>query len=179
MRLFFPLLTFSLLHSLGLVSGRRLDGDGETPRPTPEPLLYRDEFKHGAILMETSLGSPRNGTSRRDLALGARQVCDPHSPRDSVDVAVRIPATLATFSHVPLQNPSPAAPRRIPYVDLLSKQDHCSSLFRRSAARTLLQPCVVAKDSFASALLHAVPAAKSAVLHQRVRHLICLFSASS
>ena len=61
------------------------DGDlyGEilrpTPTPTPEILLYRDEFKNGSILMETRLGYPSNGTSRKDLALGLRQVC--HLPR--------------------------------------------------------------------------------------------------
>jgi len=82
MRLFFSLLTFSLLHSVRFVSARwetGLDGDlyGEIPRPTSEPLLYRDEFKSGAILMETKLGHPRNGTTQRDLALGARQVYDP------------------------------------------------------------------------------------------------------
>ena len=81
MRLFSSLLTFSLLHSDGLVSGRGeigLDGDlyREIPRPTPEPLLFRDEFKHGAVLMETRLGYRRDETSRRNFALGARQVCD-------------------------------------------------------------------------------------------------------
>ena len=82
MRLLFSLTTFSLLHSLGSVSGRwepGLDEDqyAEIPRPTPDPLLYQDKFAHGPILMETRLGSPRNGTSPRDLALGARQVCHP------------------------------------------------------------------------------------------------------
>ena len=67
---------------LGWGAETGLDGDfyGEIPRPTPtptpEPLLYRDEFKHGFILMETRLGYPSNVTSRRDLALGSRQVCD-------------------------------------------------------------------------------------------------------
>jgi len=86
MRLFCSVLTFSLFQNVGFVSGRwetGLDGDlyGEVPRPTTEPLLYRDEFKHGAVLMETRLGSPRNGTTRRDLALGSRQVCDPSGPQ--------------------------------------------------------------------------------------------------
>ena len=79
---FCSVLTLSLLHSVGFVTGHweiGLDGGlyGETPRPTNEPLLYRDDFKHGAVLMETSLGYQRNGTTRRDLALGARQVHGP------------------------------------------------------------------------------------------------------
>ena len=73
-------LTFSLLHGVGFVTGHwetGLDGDlyGEIPRPTNQPLLYRG-LNHGAVLMETGLGYPRNGTTRRDLALGARQVYD-------------------------------------------------------------------------------------------------------
>ena len=81
MSLFSSLLTFSLLHSVLLVSGRwgtGLEGDlyGEIPRPTPDPLLYRDDFKHGSILMETRPGRERNGTARRDLTLGPRAVCD-------------------------------------------------------------------------------------------------------
>ena len=73
-------LTFSLFHSVGFVTGHwetGLDGDlyGEIPRPTNQPLLYRD-INHGAVLMETSLGHERNGTTRRNLALGARQVYD-------------------------------------------------------------------------------------------------------
>jgi hypothetical protein len=121
MKLFTFLLTFSFLHSVGLVSGRDADADGldwdaGIPRPTPEPLLYREEFKRGPLLMETNLGYPRNGTSRRDLALGARQVCDRHGPWDSIDAAVSIPAVQATFLHVPLQKNTHAAPRRILYV---------------------------------------------------------------
>ncbi len=66
----------------GLASGRweiGLDGDQneEIARPTSEPLLSADEFIHGFTLMETRLGHPRNGTLRRDLALGARQVGGP------------------------------------------------------------------------------------------------------
>ena len=78
MRPFSSLLTFSLLHSVLLVSGRWETGDldGDIPRPTPDPLLYRDDFKHGAILMETRPGRERNGTARRDLTLGPRQVWD-------------------------------------------------------------------------------------------------------
>jgi len=77
-RPFFFFLTFSL----GLVSGRREAGldevqYGDLPRPTPEPVLYQDEFRHGPILKEFRPGHLRNGTSRNDLALGARQVCDP------------------------------------------------------------------------------------------------------
>ena len=84
MGLFYFTLTASLLHSVRFVSGRwetGLDGDlyGEIPRPTNEPLLYRDEFKHGAVLMDTRLGYERNVTSRRNLSLSARQVCD-HPP---------------------------------------------------------------------------------------------------
>jgi hypothetical protein len=79
MRPFSSLLTFSLLHGVGLVSSRweiGLDGDlnGEIPRPTSEPLLYQREFNHGSTLMETSLGYPRSGLSRSSFALGARQV---------------------------------------------------------------------------------------------------------
>lgn len=82
MILFYSLLAFSLLHSDGFVSGRweiGLDGDEneEIPRPTSEPLLSPDEFVNGFVLMETRLGYPRNGTLRRDLALGARQVGGP------------------------------------------------------------------------------------------------------
>lgn len=82
MGLFSSLLPFSLPHSVGSVSGRweiGLDGDQneEIPRPTSEPFLSPDEFKHGSTLMETRLGYARNGTLRRDLALGARQVGDP------------------------------------------------------------------------------------------------------
>lgn len=77
MRLSPFLLTSSLLHGVGLVYGRweaELDGnlvDEAIPRPTPEPLLYQ---ANGPTLMETRLGYPRNGTARRDLALGSRQV---------------------------------------------------------------------------------------------------------
>jgi len=75
-------LTFFPLQSLGFVSGRwetGLDEDqyGNLPKPTPEPVLYQDEIRHGPILMEIRPGHLRNGTSRNDLALGARQVCDP------------------------------------------------------------------------------------------------------
>lgn len=81
MRLFSFVLTSSILRSVRFVSGRwetGLDGDlyGEIPRPTGEPLLYRDEFKRGAVLMETRVGYQRNVTSRRDLSLSSRQVCD-------------------------------------------------------------------------------------------------------
>ena len=81
MRLCCSVLTIFLLHSARFVSARwetGLDGElyGEIPRPTSEPLLYRDEFRYGAILMETRLGSQRNGTTRRDATLGARQVYD-------------------------------------------------------------------------------------------------------
>ena len=80
MRPFSSVLAFSLLHSVGVVIGHwetGLDGDlyGEISRPTNQPLLYRD-LNHGAVLMETGLGYLRNGTTRRDLALGARQVYD-------------------------------------------------------------------------------------------------------
>ena len=78
MRLCCSVLTFFLLHSAKFVSARwetGLDGDlyGEIPRPTSEPLLYRDL---GVILMETRLGGQRNGTTRKDTSLGARQVYD-------------------------------------------------------------------------------------------------------
>ena len=78
MRLCCSVLTVFLLHSARFVSARwetGLDGDlyGEIPRPTSEPLLYRDE---GAILMETRLGGQRNGAMRRDTSLGAPQVYD-------------------------------------------------------------------------------------------------------
>ena len=80
MRPFSSVLIFSLLHSIRFVTGHwetGLDGNlyGEIPRPTNQPLLYRD-INHGAVLMETSLGRERNGTTRRGLALGARQVYD-------------------------------------------------------------------------------------------------------
>ena len=81
MRLFSSLLTFSLLHGIGLASGREEVGldrnlNEEISRPTPEPLLFRGEVKHGVVLMETKLGYQRGGISRRNFALGARQVCD-------------------------------------------------------------------------------------------------------
>lgn len=84
MRSFSSALTFFLVHSIRIVfvTGHwetGLDGDlyGEAPRPTNEPLLYRG-FNHGAVLMETNLGHQRNVTARRNLVLGARQVCCPH-----------------------------------------------------------------------------------------------------
>ena len=86
-------LTFWLLYRVGSVSARwetGLDGDlnGEIPTPTSEPLLYREEFKHRAILMKTRLGHQRNVTSRRNLGLDERQVCDPLGHRDSTDAAI-------------------------------------------------------------------------------------------
>ena len=85
MRLSSSVLTFSLIHSVGLASCRweaGLDGDldgeidGEIPKPTPDPLLYQGGFRHGAVLMETSFGHERNCTTR-GLNLGARAtVCD-------------------------------------------------------------------------------------------------------
>ena len=86
MRLSFSVLTFSLIHSVGLVSSRWETGlygdlygeiDGEVPKPTPDPILHRDGFKQGAVLMETSLGHEHN-RPRRGLTLGAR-VCHPPS----------------------------------------------------------------------------------------------------
>jgi hypothetical protein len=183
MRLFSSLLTFSLLHSVGLVSGRDVDADGldwdaEIPRPTPEPLLYRDEFKRGPLLMETNLGYPRNGTLRREHALGARGVCDRHGPRDSINAAVSIFALLAMFIHVHLQNNPLAAPRMLLYVVSHSKLGHCSTPFRRYAVRVLFQLHAAAQANSASALGHVVLTAKSAALTPRVGHLIYLFSPS-
>ena len=79
MRLFSSLLTVPLLHSVGSVSGRSEigDGEGDLPRPTPEPFLQQDEFNYGSIPMEIRPGHPRNGTSPRGLGLGARQVGGP------------------------------------------------------------------------------------------------------
>ena len=130
MRLQFSILTLFLLHSARFVSARwetGLDGDlyGEIPRPTSEPLLYRDEFRHGAILMETQLGHERNGTTRRDTGLGSRQVGDPPGHRNSTDVAISFLATLVIFSRVPFQNLSPAALRRIQYVAVFRNWDRC------------------------------------------------------
>jgi len=165
--------TFSLLYGVRFVSGRwqsGIDGDlyGEIPEPTPE-LLYRDESKHGAILMETSLGSPRNGTTRRDLKLGARQVCDPHEHIDSANTAIsRFPAILATFSHAHLQIFIPAAPWTILYVGSLPDQDQCSMCIRSAAVQT----CVVVPAPSVSALTHAVQTVKLAAQLPRVRNLI-------
>ena len=130
MRLQFSILTFFLLHSARLVSARwetGLDGDlyGEIPRPTSEPLLYRDEVRHGAILMETQLGYERNGTTRRDTGLGSRQVGDPPGHRNCTDVAISFLASLVTFSRVLLQTLGPAALRRIQYVAVLCSWDRC------------------------------------------------------
>ena len=93
MRLLSFVLTFWLLHSVESVSARwetGLDGDlyGEIPRPTSEPLLYRDESKHLAIPMKTRPGSQRNETSRRHLGLDERQVCDFLGHRDSTDAVI-------------------------------------------------------------------------------------------
>jgi hypothetical protein len=164
MRLVSPLLSLSLLHSVGSVSARweaGLDGDlyGEIPNPTPAPLLDQDRFKHGSILMETSLGHRRNETSRRDLALGARAVCGLLGHMGNPDVAIRLPAQiLATFSHVPLQSICPVAPRSTLCVDLLPEQNHRSTLFCRSAAMTLQIRAVVLATS-ASVLRLAVAVA--------------------
>ena len=85
MRLSSSVLTFSLAHGVGLVSSRweaglygDLDGEigGEVPKPMPDLILHRDEFKHRAVLMETSLGHEHNWT-RGGLTLGARAVCRP------------------------------------------------------------------------------------------------------
>ncbi len=178
MKLYPSLLTFSLLHSIGLASGRveiRVDRElyGELPKPTPEPLLSRDELKRGAILMETRLGYPPNGTSRRNFALGARQVCDHLEARGSPDAAISFPAAmLVTFCHVPLQKSCPAAPRSIQYVDALSKLAHCSAPFHRFAALTLVQPCAVASAPSATVLPPAVMMARSLAIILRVRILI-------
>ena len=93
MRLLYSALAFSLLYSVGSVSASwetGLDGDlyGEIPRPTSEPLVYRDEFGRRAILMETRPGSQRNETSRRHLGLDERQVCDLLRHRDSTDAVI-------------------------------------------------------------------------------------------
>ena len=82
MRSFSSVLTSSLLCGVGFVIGgweTGLDGDlyGETPRPTGEPLLYRDDLKIGFVLMETGLGHSRNITELGLLTLHARQVDDP------------------------------------------------------------------------------------------------------
>ena len=75
MRLSSSVLTFSFIHSVGLVSSRWEAGlygdlggeiDGEVPKPTPDLILHRDEFKHGAVLMETSLGHEHNWTRGPD-----------------------------------------------------------------------------------------------------------------
>jgi len=121
MRLLSFVLSFWLLRSVGSVSARwetGLDGDlyGEIPRPTLEPLLYRDEYKHQDILMETRLGYQRNRTSRRNLALGERQVCDPLGHKDSTHALISLLAILATSSRVPPQEAGPVAPRSILYV---------------------------------------------------------------
>ena len=106
MKLFSSLLTFFFLHSEGLAFSREkigLDGDlyGDIPRPTPEPLLSRDKFKHGAVLMETRFGYRRHETSRRNFALGARQVCDLPGARGSPDAAISFPAMPVTLCRVP------------------------------------------------------------------------------
>jgi hypothetical protein len=97
--------------------------------------------------------------------------------RDSPDAQTSLPVTtLVTFSRVPSQKSCLAAPGSVQYVDALPKQDYCSPLFHRFAARTLLQRCVVAPGTTASALLHAVLVSKKPALIQRVRHFIYLFS---
>ncbi len=82
MKPFSSVLTFSLLHGVRFVTGgweTGLDGDlyGETPRPTSEPLVHRDDLSIGSVLMETSLGHERNITKRGLLTLNARQVDGP------------------------------------------------------------------------------------------------------
>ena len=185
MRLSSSLFTFSLLHSVRLASGREEIGlygglYGEIPRPTPEPLRSRDEFKHGAVLMETRLGYRRNGTSGRNFALGARQVCDLPGPRGSPDVAASFPApTLVSFCRVPLPRSCPAAPRSIQYVEALSNLAYCSALFHRFAAPTLFQPCAAASARSATVLIPAVMMDKSPALILRVCIPICLFLQAS
>jgi len=68
---------------------------------------------------------------------------------DTYDTANGMTVDLITFSHVPVYNLRPAAPWHIPYVDPHSTQNHYSSLFRRSAARSrpLLQPYVAQAPS--------------------------------
>jgi len=168
--------TFSLLYGVRFVSGRwesGIDGDlyGEIPEPTPE-LLYRDGSKHGAVLMETNLGSPRNRTTRRDLKLGARQVYDPPEHMDRSDTAInRLPAIQASFSRAQKQILIPAAPWTILYVDSLHDQDRCSMRFRSAAARRV-QKCVVVPANSVSVLTHAVLTVKLAAQLPRVRNLI-------
>ena len=181
MKLYPSLLTFSLLHSIGLASGCeeiRVDGElhGTIPKPTPEPFLSRDECKRGTVLMETRLGYQRSGTSRRNFALGARQVCDPLETRGSPDAAISFPAAiLVTCCRVPSQKRCPAAPRNIPYVDALSKLAHYLDLFHRFAAMTLVQPCAVASAPSATVLPPAVTMARSPAVIPRVRILISHF----
>jgi hypothetical protein len=77
----FPVLILFLLHSVEFASAH-WDRYGEIPAPTPAPLLDRDDrFKDGSVLMETNLGYERNGTAKRNLALGERQVCDRPGPQ--------------------------------------------------------------------------------------------------
>jgi hypothetical protein len=100
--------------------------------------------------------------------------------RDSPDASTSLPAAiLVTFSRVPLQKSCPAAPGSTQYVDAHPKQDYCSFLFRRFAARTLLQQCAVASGISASALPHAVLLIKSAAPNPRVRYLHYLSLADS
>ena len=185
MRLSSSLFALSLLHSVRLASGREeigLYGDlyGEIPRPTSEPLLSRDVFKHGAVLMETRLGYRRNGTSSRNFALGARQVCDLPGARGGANASIssHVP-TLVLSCHAPLQRSCPAAPRSIQYVGTLSKLAHCSPLFHRFAAPTLFQPCAAASARSATVLTPAVMMAKSLALIPRVCIPICPFLQAS
>ena len=60
-------------------------------------------------------------------------------------------------------------------MDSLPNEDHCSSLFRSSAAATI-QICAVAPAPSASAFTHAVMMAKLAVLVPKVRILIYILS---
>ena len=87
---------------------------------------------------------------------------------------IRLLATLATLTRV-LQGLSPAAKWGLQYVDPLSNEDHCQTLFCSSAVATV-QTCAVEPATSASALTHAVKMAKSAVLSPKVRILIYLLS---
>src|ERR1700749_3137059 len=74
---------------------------------------------------------------------------------------IRIPATLATFSHVPLQMCFPAAPMTIPCVGPFPEQSHRSTFFRRSVVVSLQQRALRQARS-GSALADAVVTAKLA-----------------
>jgi len=175
MKLFSSLLTFSLLFNVRVSCRGEIGSDrdpyGEAPRPTSEPLSNRDGLKHGTVLMETRLGYQRGGTSRRNFALGARQV---RSPPDAKIVLIRPPAYMqrpwlrplvSSYKRVALLPPGASSMwTRIPNRHPLSSP-------HRFAAPTLSQPSAVASAPTVTVSTRAVMMARSPALIPSVRIL--------